>query len=1022
MPWEPERWERVKELFEQAAELPEAERAAFLLRACPDDEEIRREVERLLGFGNVAEAFVDRTPGLGGMLAGFTDAPRSCQPGEVLAGRFRIVRMVGRGGMGEVFEAFDEVLKQRVALKTIRPEIVHEPRMEERFRREILLARQVTHPNVCRVYDFVKTERLGFLTMEFLEGETLAQFLRRRKRLTLDEARPLIEQMAAALTAAHRAGVVHRDFKSANVFLTQERDGTTRVVVTDFGLARSIAPEDAESETARGAGTPAFMAPEQLDGRPVGPAADIYALGLVMYEMATGSLPYTGDSPLQVAVRRLREKPKPPRAVAPEVDSKWDAVILRCLEAEPEDRFAEASGVVKSLASRYSLPWIRLRKSWRLGTVAVVTLVGISLGIVGGRWLWAPRPAAAAEPFFQNGVAALADGTYTRAARMLELALEQDRDHIPIRLRLAEAYWRLDQPRKAQEQLLRVEQQTIWHIDDRRLHEGIRALVLRDFAAATRAMERRVGSPFAPPAPGPRLDLARAFDAAENIQQATAAYQAVLQESPNHPAALLRLAGMADQRLQIDRATWLYQRAAAGYRRTLNEEGLAATLIQQAMGQQFISVKEARRLLTEAEKISEGALTAGMRSRLRLVRAVMEVLNGDSAAAERWAQEGVAIARQAGLEAQAAAGLVDLGLAYLVQSKLQTAREVYAEAGRLAESSGAIYWGKRARLGQAWAAALDTGRQEEATEALRDVEPFFASNGYKRDVLQCWRIQADTLHSAQRLERALEMYELTAERAQQAGEERIRRRARQLQGEVLVQLGRFPEAARVLEANLAEYEQEGADKQFPVHYFQCRVALGQVLSVQGRLDESRQVLTALLADPGMKSDQIRLQARLALAATEGEAGRTEAADGLAAQALAEAPEGPARDEARQQECIRALSAPVCLAVKSELLAHKSLGFLAHVQSALAQAYLAEGKKALAADELAPALAAFERQQSRNNEFYVRVLQVEAGSGTAEAARQAWTRLTAGWTPAERQRYLSRFRVRRWVDAAGLNLQ
>ncbi|MCU0732753.1 MAG: protein kinase, partial [Hyphomonas sp.] len=915
----------MKSLFEKAAELPEAERSEFVLRACPDDEEIRREVERLLQFGAITEAYLDRPPVVGSILTELADGPRSCQPGELLANRFRIVRLVGRGGMGEVFEAFDEVLQQRIALKTIRPEIVHESKMEERFRREILLARQVTHPNVCRVYDFVKTDRIGFLTMEFLEGETLAQFLRERPRLSLDEARPLIEQMAAALAAAHRAGVVHRDFKSANVFLTKERDGSTRVVVTDFGLARSVTPAEAESETTMGAGTPAFMAPEQLDGRPVGPAADIYALGLVMYEMATGSLPYAGDSPLQVAVRRLREKPKPPRAVVPEVDSRWESVILRCLETEPEDRFAEAGSVVEGLSSRYSLPWIRVRKSWRLGTVAVVTVVGIGLGVMGGRWLWAPRPAPGAEAFYQQGVAALADGTFARAARMLELALEKDSNHIPIRLRLAEAYWRLDQPRKAQEQLLRAEERTIWHLDDRRLHHAVRALVLRDFPAAVQALEQRVGSPVAPPAPEPRLDLARALEAAESVKQAVATYEAVLQENPQHPAALLRLAAIADQRLQADRAGQFYRRATAEYGRRLNEEGLAATLVQQAMGLQFVSASDARQRLAEAERISEAALTPAMRSRLRLVRAVMEVLNGDSAAAEQWAKEGVAVARQAGLEAQAAAGLVDLGLAYLVQSKLETAREVYAEAGRLAESSGAIYWGKRARLGQAWAAALDTGRQSEAVAALREVEPFFESNGYQRDLLLCWRIRADALFSAQQLEEALKLYELTANKAQEVGEERTRRRARQLQGELLIQLGRFPAAVRVLQANLAEYQEEGADKQFPVHYYQCRLLLGRALGFQGRLEDSRNVLTALLEDRDMKSAQIQLQTRIALAATESEAGRGRPADALVAQALADAPEGPARDEARQQQCLRERQVPVCLAVKAELRAHKSFG-------------------------------------------------------------------------------------------------
>jgi hypothetical protein len=182
------------------------------------------------------------------------------------------------------------------------------------------------------------------------------------------------------------------------------------------------------------------------------------------------------------------------------------------------------------------------------------------------------------------------------------------------------------------------------------------------------------------------------------------------------------------------------------------------------------------------------------------------------------------------------------------------------------------------------------------------------------------------------------------------------------------------------------------------------------------------VLEELLADPAMKSEQIRVQAQIALAATEGEAGLKEASAGLVQRALAEAPAGPARDEARQQECLQAKTVPVCLEVKAELQAHRNLSFLPHVQMALAQAYLQVGKKELAGAELAGALAGFERQGSRHNIFYVRVLQLAAGTGTPEVAAEAWRRLATSWAAADRRQYLSRGPLRRWVQEAGLQLQ
>ncbi|MEO1085092.1 MAG: serine/threonine-protein kinase, partial [Acidobacteriota bacterium] len=232
------------------------------------------------------------------------------QAGEVLADRYRIVRFLAQGGMGEVYEAEDLELRQAVALKTVSASIGDEPAAVERFKREIALARRVTHPNVCRIFDLGQHASPGaagpvtFLSMELLRGETLSACLRRRGRLTLEEALPLVRQMTTALEAAHGAHVVHRDFKSENVYLVP-KDGQAltnladaRAVVTDFGIARASDASDAFAAQVTGlgiVGTPAYMAPEQVENAPViTAAADIYALGIVIYEMVTGKLPFDG--------------------------------------------------------------------------------------------------------------------------------------------------------------------------------------------------------------------------------------------------------------------------------------------------------------------------------------------------------------------------------------------------------------------------------------------------------------------------------------------------------------------------------------------------------------------------------------------------------------------------------------------------------------------------------------------------------------------------------------------------------
>lgn len=262
-------------------------------------------------------------------------------PGRLVASRYRIVALLGKGGMGEVYRADDLTLGQSVAMKFLPDEAARDEAMLERFRNEVRMARRVSHPNVCRVYDVGEIEGQTFFTMEYVDGEDLASLLRRIGRLPSDKAVDIARQLCAGLAAAHAKGVLHRDLKPANVML----DGRGQVVITDFGLA-------GVADNIRGAevrsGTPAYMAPEQLAGKEVTTLSDIYALGLVLYEV------FTGKRALAEAPSRARRghgdhTPSRPSSVVKDLDPAVEKVILRCLEEDPAGRPPTALSVAAAL-------------------------------------------------------------------------------------------------------------------------------------------------------------------------------------------------------------------------------------------------------------------------------------------------------------------------------------------------------------------------------------------------------------------------------------------------------------------------------------------------------------------------------------------------------------------------------------------------------------------------------------------------------------------------------------------------
>ncbi len=263
----PERWQRIKRLLEAALDQPPSERTSFLDQACGSDPELRKEVESLINYRDEAESFLvnpaDKIDGVEDPEAGPTrEFPsRSLSPGQILGNRFQIRSLLGRGGIGEVWQAYDLKLRIDVALKTLRAELLEKERALQSLRREVRSAREVVSPNVCRVFDLLELDGHELVSMEYIDGTTLVNVLDSRGPLEIQEAREIASQFLAGLEAIHQAGLVHRDLKPENVMIT--RSG--RVIVMDFGIAKGLA----DKKTGTVSGTPAYMAPEQARGEKV---------------------------------------------------------------------------------------------------------------------------------------------------------------------------------------------------------------------------------------------------------------------------------------------------------------------------------------------------------------------------------------------------------------------------------------------------------------------------------------------------------------------------------------------------------------------------------------------------------------------------------------------------------------------------------------------------------------------------------------------------------------------------------
>jgi tetratricopeptide (TPR) repeat protein len=698
----PELWQRLKPLYQAAIEKPDGERAQFISDVCGNDNELRRELAALVKANNAQTGSADvPTVDLAGRIT------RTSTPffvGALVLGRFKILRLLGSGGMGDVYEASDIELG-RIALKTIRSDIAGNPGILARFKKEVQLARKVSGHHVCRVHELFAvpgtqegSPRL-FLTMEFLDGITLADRIRQSGPLSWRDAQSIGVEICAGLQAIHQAGIIHRDLKCRNVMLAS-RNGSTCAVLMDFGLARETRSPTSETITdltrpGTIEGTLDYMAPEQFEGAEVLPATDVYALGIVLYELVTGKHPFAASTPVEAAVLRGR-RPKPASAIQRGVPRHCDEIINKCLEYEAGRRYQSAKEVADALTSHplsarrliERQPALLRRRSVLVSVFAVVLLIAVG-GILWFRSHRYDPPSNEVQHWYEIGTAALREGTYLKATRALQVAVDLDKNFALGHARLADAWSELDFAGRAQGEMLLAsapESERNLPALDRMYIEAVRSTLTHDVGAAVKEYRAILDAlPEQERAYG-YVDLGRAEEKALDPTEALQDYETATRLNKDNPAAFVHL-GILRSRLQdASGGEASFKHAETLYQETSNQEGLAEIAYQRGYAENVRGESERAR----ADLLTSLTIARQIPSIQLEVRALTQMSNveysaGHNDQAIQYASRAIQLARDNGLDYWTGDGLMRLGNAYLSSQDLDKAESALQTALRLAQ-------------------------------------------------------------------------------------------------------------------------------------------------------------------------------------------------------------------------------------------------------------------------------------------------------------------------------------------------
>jgi serine/threonine protein kinase len=663
--------------------------------------------------------------------------------------KYRLIRLLGSGGMGSVYLAHDPSLNRNVAIKFVAPERIGDAASRRRLIREAQAAAALDHPSICAVHEVVTDTGDGSacIVMAYVEGETLAERLSRGP-LEVRDALLVATHLADALVAAHRRGIIHRDIKTQNIMLTP----SGRPKLLDFGIATVLdsgsgaKPPWTETHTdpvmGLPPGTPGYMSPEQVQQRRIDARSDLFSLGVVLFEALTGKRAFQGATALEVHSAVLHHHPPPVSSLRPGLTDQHDELCRRLLAKDPADRFQSAEellGALRVLApdtshpvtpstSPQTLPESSRKKRWlRTGAVAVlVALTGLAV------WRWRapeplPTPTSEAQRWFTIGTNALYEGAYYSGLRALGEAVRLFPEYPQAYIRMAEAYHEIDQSEVATNTLLRVDARRL-PTDDRLRHDGIRALLIRSVEDAIQAY--RILAEKNPSDAGPWLDLGRAQEHAGLLADARGSYERAIAVNAAYAPAHLRLGAVQGDEGRQDKALASYAEAERLYIATSNTEGEVEALLRRgALLDTRGEPKQARAALEKAQALARDNRYQSIRAQLYL--SSVTASDGRFSEAAELAGAALKAAEEADLDQIAAMGLIELGYTLLQLERTREADAYLDRAIALAAGRGARRTEARARLQQASLRIVE-GRHAEALAIAESTLDFLRKGHYRR--------------------------------------------------------------------------------------------------------------------------------------------------------------------------------------------------------------------------------------------------------------------------------------------------
>jgi tetratricopeptide (TPR) repeat protein/tRNA A-37 threonylcarbamoyl transferase component Bud32 len=776
---------------------------------------------------------------------------------EIDLGRYQLVRLLGRGGMGEVYLAEDQVLNRQVAIKFVAADRVSDPEARRRLLHEARSAAGLDHDGICTVFEAgPTTDGRDCIVMQYVQGEALTDVLRPGP-LGPERALELCWRIAEALQAAHRQGVVHRDLKPGNVMVTP----SGRPKLLDFGIAKLVpTPEALEhASTVSGVttqgtivGTPAYMSPEQIAQRPVDGRSDLFSLGAVLYECLTGRRAFDKPSTFETIADVLHTQPVRPSALRPELTEEHDRLCLRLLAKDPADRFQSAEEVIGAVRLASSpapepappppVPIVRRMAP----ALAALALLGV-VAFVGWKWQQ-PHPLPQAPPgaarWYLKGTDAIREGAYLAGRTALEEAVRLFPSYVLAYARLAEANAELDDERAAQGHLLRVanlvpNESRLPELERLRI-DAVRSLVLRDVDRAValyREVAERTGDADA------WLDLGRAQETAGLRSDARASYERAIARDGQSAAAYLRLGYVHGLESRQQDALAAFAQAERLYEVGSDVEGRTELLLRRgSMFDAFGQLKRARADLEQARVLAGRAGARYQEIRSRLALSSVMASEGALLDAERMATAAVQDASGAGLDTVAADGLIDLAATLADRERPAEADVILQRALRLAEERGARRTAARARLQLASLRETET-RSKEALDIVQALLPFLRANRYRRFELTGLAIAARAHERLGELAEAREISTSVLSVAERIKDDAAVALAAGSLASVLTALGAFPEGLGLRERAEAIYRRQGNET-----YLTYAIANHADLLIRlGRADDASALLAQLEA-------------------------------------------------------------------------------------------------------------------------------------------------------------------------------